>query len=78
MSRSSAASALVAVLVDVFARRIVGWRASSSMRTDFVLDALEKALYDRRSQREDALVCHTGRGSQYVSISYTERLAKAS
>ncbi len=67
----------VAFVVDVFARRIVGWRVSSSMRTDFVLDALEQALYDRRPQREDALVCHSDRGSQYVSIRYTERLAEA-
>ncbi|CAN7228510.1 IS3 family transposase [Pseudorhodoferax sp. LjRoot39] len=67
----------VAFVVDVFARRIVGWRTSSSMRTDFVLGALEQALYDRRPQREDALVCHSDRGSQYVSIRYTERLAEA-
>ncbi len=67
----------VAFVVDVFARRIVGWRVSSSMRTDFVLDALEQALYERRPQREDTLVCHSDRGSQYVSIRYTERLAEA-
>ncbi len=67
----------VAFVVDVFSRRIVGWRTSSSMRTDFVLDALEQALYDRRPQREDGLVCHSDRGSQYVSIRYTERLAEA-
>lgn len=67
----------VAFVVDVFARRIVGWRTSSSMRTDFVLDALEQALYDRRPQCEDGLVCHSDRGSQYVSIRYTERLAQA-
>ena len=67
----------VAFVVDVFARRIVGWRTSSSMRTDFVLDALEQALYDRRPQRADGLVCHSDRGSQYVSIRYTERLAQA-
>jgi len=66
----------VAFVVDVFARRIVGWRQSSSMRTDFVLDALEQALYARQPERE-ALTHHSGRGIQYVSIRYTERLAKA-
>ena len=67
----------VAFVVDVFARRIVGWRVSSSMQTDFVLDALEQALYARRSERDGALVHHSDRGSQYVSIKYTERLAEA-
>ncbi|OYV46702.1 MAG: IS3 family transposase, partial [Halothiobacillus sp. 20-53-49] len=66
----------VAFVIDVFARRIVGWRVSSSMRTDFVLDALEQALYARQPQR-DALIHHSDRGSQYVSIRYTERLAEA-
>lgn len=67
----------VAFVIDVFARRIVGWRVSSSMQTDFVLDALEQALYDRQPERTDALVHHSDRGSQYVSIRYTERLAEA-
>jgi putative transposase len=67
----------VAFVVDVFARRIVGWRVSSSMRTDFVLDALEQALYARQPERDGGLVCHSDRGSQYVSIRYTERLAEA-
>ena len=67
----------VAFVIDVFARRIVGWRVSSSMRTDFVLDALEQALFDRQPERSDALVHHSDRGSQYVSIRYTERLAEA-
>ncbi len=67
----------VAFVIDVFARRIVGWRASSSMRTDFVLDALEQALYERRPTEDDRLVHHSDRGSQYVSIRYTERLAEA-
>lgn len=67
----------VAFVVDVFARRIVGWRVSSSMRTDFVLDALEQALYARQPERDGSLVCHSDRGSQYVSIRYTERLAEA-
>ena len=67
----------VAFVIDVYARRIVGWRQSSSMRTDFVLDALEQALYDRRPQRDGALIHHSDRGSQYVSIRYSERLAEA-
>jgi transposase InsO family protein len=67
----------VAFVIDVFVRRIVGWRVSSSMRTDFVLDALEQALFDRQPERSDALVHHSDRGSQYVSILYTERLAEA-
>lgn len=67
----------VAFVIDVYARRIVGWRVSSSMRTDFVLDALEQALYDRQPERTDALIHHSDRGSQYVSIRYSERLAEA-
>ena len=54
----------VAFVIDVFARRIVGWRVSSSMHTDFVLDALEQALFARRSGRESELVHHSDRGSQ--------------
>jgi putative transposase len=67
----------VAFVIDVFARRIVGWRVSRSMHTDFVLDALEQALCDRQPERSAALVHHSDRGSQYVSIRYTERLAEA-
>lgn len=67
----------VAFVIDVFARRIVGWRVSSSMRTDFVLDALEQALYARQPERNSSLVHHSDRGSQYVSIRYSERLAEA-
>jgi len=67
----------VAFVIDVFARRIVGWRVSTSMRTDFVLDALEQALFARQPERSDALVHHSDRGSQYVSIRYTERLTEA-
>ena len=67
----------VAFVIDVFARRIVGWRVSSSMHTDFVLDALEQALYARQPEQSDALVHHSDRGSQYTSIRYTERLAQA-
>jgi transposase InsO family protein len=67
----------VAFVIDVYARRIVGWRVSSSMQTDFVLDALEQALYDRQPERSESLIHHSDRGSQYVSIRYTERLAQA-
>ena len=67
----------VAFVIDVFARRIVGWRVSRSMRTDFVLDALEQALYARQPELSDALIHHSDRGSQYVSIRYTERLGEA-
>ena len=67
----------VAFVVDVFARRIVGWRVSTTMTTEFVLDALEQALYDRQPDPEDALIHHSDRGSQYVSIRYSERLAEA-
>ena len=65
----------VAFVIDVFSRRIVGWRASVSMRSDLVLDALEQALYDRDT--DAGLVCHSDRGSQYLSLRYTERLAEA-
>ncbi|WP_213538163.1 IS3 family transposase [Nitrosospira sp. NRS527] len=67
----------VAFVIDVFSRRIVGWRVSSSMHTDFVLDALEQALYARQPEQADALVHHSDRGSQYISIRYTQRLAQA-
>lgn len=66
----------VAFVIDVFARRIVGWRVSTSMHTDFVLDALEQALYARQPEL-GGLIHHSDRGSQYVSIRYTERLAEA-
>jgi putative transposase len=67
----------VAFVIDVYARRIVGWRQSSSMRTNFVLDALEQALYDRQPERANKLIHRSVRGSQYVSIRYSERLAEA-
>lgn len=66
----------VAFVIDVFARRIVGWRAASTPRTDLVLDALEQAVYERMPER-DQLIHHSDRGSQYLSIRYTERLAEA-
>lgn len=65
----------VAFVIDVFARRIVGWRASSSLRTDLALDALEQAIWSRAET--NGLVHHSDRGGQYVSIRYTERLAEA-
>jgi transposase InsO family protein len=65
----------VAFVIDVFARRIVGWRVSASLRTDFVLDALEQAIYDRCGAGVDDLVHHSDRGTQYVSMRYTDRLA---
>lgn len=65
----------VAFVIDVFSRRIVGWKASSCAQTDFVLDALEQALYARR--RDGELIHHSDRGVQYVSIRYTERLQDA-
>jgi putative transposase len=64
-----------AFVIDVFARRIVGWRVSSSLRTDFVLDALEQAISARCGHAPDALIHHSDRGTQYVSMRYTERLA---
>jgi transposase InsO family protein len=67
----------VAFVIDVFARYIVGWRVSTSMQTDFVLDALEQALYARQPWRHGTLTHHSDRGSQYVSIRYSERLAEA-
>ena len=65
----------VAFVIDVFARRIVGWRATTSLRSDLALDALEQALYDR--DLDGPVVHHSDRGSQYLSIRYTERLAEA-
>lgn len=65
----------VAFVTDAFSRRIVGWRASTSLRSDLALDALEQALYDREA--EAGLVHHSDRGGQYLGIRYTERLAGA-
>ena len=67
----------VAFVIDAFARRIVGWRASRSARAGFVLDALEQALHDRRPVHRAGLIHHSDRGVQYVSIKYTDRLAEA-
>jgi transposase InsO family protein len=65
----------VAFVIDVFARRIVGWRVARSMHTDLVLDALEQALWSRAAPL--GLVHHSDRGSQYLSIRYSERMAEA-
>ena len=62
---------------NAYARRIVGWRASRTAHADFVLDALEQALHDRRPASRGGLVHHSDRGAQYVSIKDTERLAEA-
>ena len=67
----------VAFVIDVFSRRIVGWRASNSLRTDLALDALEQALYARPIGESERLIHHSDRGVQYLSIRYTERLAEA-
>ena len=69
--------AYVAFIIDAFARRIVGWRVSRHARADFVLDALEQALHERQPLAKGGLVHHSDKGSQYVSIRYTERLAEA-
>jgi transposase InsO family protein len=66
----------VAFVIDAYARRIVGWRASRTAHAAFVLDALEQELQDRRLVHRGGLVHHSDRGSQYVSIKYTERLAE--
>lgn len=65
----------VAFVIDVFSRMIVGWRVSTSMKTDFVLDALEQALHARRDI--DGLIHHSDRGTQYLSIRYGERLTES-
>lgn len=67
----------VAFVIDVFSRRIVGWQASRSLRTDLALDALEMALWARRGEQLDGLIHHSDRGVQYLAIRYTERLADA-
>jgi len=68
---------LCRLVIDAFARRIVGWRVSRTAHAGFVLDALEQVLHERRPVRGGGLVHHSDRGVQYVSIKYTERLAAA-
>jgi putative transposase len=67
----------VAFVIDVFARKVVGWRVSTSMTTGFVLDALNQAICQRAPSEAGGLIHHSDRGSQYLSIRYTERLAEA-
>ena len=67
----------VALVIDTYAQRIVGWRVSGSATAGFVLDALEQAIHDRRPAKGAGLVAHSDRGSQYLAIRYTERLAEA-
>jgi putative transposase len=64
-----------AFVIDVFSRRIVGWRVSNSLRSDLALDALDQALHER--SKRDGLIHHSDRGTQYLSIRYTERLEDA-
>jgi transposase InsO family protein len=67
----------VAFVIDVFARYIVGWRVSRTAHASFALDALEQAIHDSKPMQGDGLIHHSDRGSQYLSITYTERLAAA-
>jgi len=69
--------AYVAFVIDAYARKIVGWRVSTTAHAGFVLDALEQAVHDRRPAKGMGLVHHSDRGSQYLSIRYSERLAEA-
>ena len=67
----------VALVIDAFSRRIVGWRATTRPNTDLVLDALEQAVWARRSKTGPGLIHHSDRGVQYTSIRYTERLGES-
>ena len=67
----------VAFVIDAYARKIAGWRVSTTAHAGFVLDALEQAVHERRPSKGIGLVHHSDRGSQYLSIRYTERLAEA-
>jgi putative transposase len=67
----------VAFVIDAFARRIVGWRVSRTAQASFVLDALEQAIHARQPAQGGGLIHHSDRGSQYLSIRYTERLGEA-
>ena len=69
--------AYVAFVIDAFARRIVGWRVSATAHAGLILDALEQAVHERRPVQGGGLVHHADRGSQYLAIRYTERLAEA-
>ncbi|OAN58789.1 transposase [Sphingobium sp. TCM1] len=67
----------VAFVIDAFARRIVGWKVSTSATAGFVLDALEQAIHARRPRPDDRLIHHSDRGVQYLAMNYTQRLAEA-
>jgi len=67
----------VAFVIDVFSRYVVGWRVSSSLRAELAVDALEMAMWTRRGAQLEGLVHHSDRGSQYVAVRYTQRLAEA-
>lgn len=67
----------VAFIIDVYSRRVVGWQASRSLRTDLALDALEMAFWTRRGESVEGLIHHSDRGVQYVDVRYTDRLAEA-
>jgi len=67
-----------ALVIDVFARKIVGWRVSSSMTVGVVLDALNQAICQRTPSEAHGLIHHSDRGSQYLSIKYTEGMTDAS
>ena len=75
--RSWAGFVYVAFVIDAFARRIVGWKVSTSATAGFVLDALEQAIHARRPSAEDGLIHHSDRGVQYLAMNYTQRLAEA-
>jgi putative transposase len=64
----------VAFVIDVFSRRLVGWKAARSMSAALVIDALNMAAWTRRHTTIEGLICHTDAGSQYTSIAYTERI----
>jgi putative transposase len=67
----------VAFIIDVYSRAIVGWQASTSLRSDLAIDALEMAIYSRNHRNLSNLVHHSDRGVQYLSIRYSERLGEA-
>ncbi|MGI9375445.1 MAG: IS3 family transposase [Tsuneonella suprasediminis] len=67
----------VAFVIDAYARRIVGWKVSTSATANFVLDALEQAIHARRPGPDDGLIHHSDRGVQYLAMNYTQRLAEA-
>ena len=68
--------AYAAFIVDVYSRRVVGWRVAASMTAEMVTEALEMAIWNRRAQLLDGVIAHSDAGGQYVSVRYTERLAE--